>query len=188
VRKLIEAGLADPKRICIFGASYGGYAALYAGATHPELYKCVVSWAGDADLMRSMKFERDFGGTDTPRYQYWLKSIGDPDKQKDALKAASPVTYAASYQPPVLLIHGADDTTVSPDQSRLMESALKKTGKDVKLIMFKNEDHTDWDKDHEMPAITAVANFIEAHIKPAPPAPAPAAPPAAASQKPVGAH
>ena len=57
VRQLIGSGQADPARICIVGISYGGYAALYAGAMHPELYKCVASWAGVSDLPAMLKFE-----------------------------------------------------------------------------------------------------------------------------------
>ncbi|QUD89896.1 alpha/beta hydrolase family protein [Phenylobacterium montanum] len=180
VKALISSGQADPNRICVFGASYGGYAALWAGATHPELYKCVVSWAGDADLMLSMKFEKSFGGKEGTRYQYWLKSIGDPEKQADALKKASPISYAETYKPPVLLIHGADDQTVTPEQSRNMEHALKKAGKDVKLIVYKDEDHTDWDTAHEKDAIDQVAKFIQAHIAPIPTTQAATAPAAAA--------
>jgi len=173
VRQLIASGQVDPKRICIFGGSFGGYAALQAGATHPELYKCVVSWAGVADLLTFLSHDKAAVGADSPSHQYWLKSIGDPERRQDALVAASPVTYASQYQPPVLLIHGTEDSIVSPDQSRIMEAALKKAGKDVKLIMFKGEDHSDWANEDEIAALTAVANFIEAHIAPAlPPSPA----------------
>ena len=100
VRTLIESGQADPARICIVGISYGGYAALFAGATHPELYKCVVSWAGDADLINSMRFERrETGDTDSERYTYWLKSIGDPGKQADALREGLPRHLLADLRP-----------------------------------------------------------------------------------------
>lgn len=166
VRQLIASGQADPNRICIFGASYGGYAALYAGATHPELYKCVVSWAGLSDLTADMKYERTFG-LDSSRYLYWLKSIGDPKTQAEALRKASPITYADVYKPPVLLIHGMADENVRKTQSTEMADALTKAGKSVKLILVKNEDHTDWDTANEKMAISAVADFIKAHIAPA---------------------
>jgi len=70
-----------------------------------------------------------------------------------------------------------------------MERALKKAGKDVKLIIVKNEDHSGWDTDHEKAALQAVADFIEAHIAPATPAPAASAPvPAAPTAAAVSAH
>ena len=179
VKALIASGQVDPNRICIFGASYGGYAALYAGATHPELYKCVVSRAGDDDLLASMKFEIERHGAASENYKYWLKSIGDPAKDAVAMKAASPLTYAATYQPPVLMIHGENDGTVDPNASKTMKKALADAGHDVKLVTFKNEGHRNWIDEDEEAALTEIANFIQAHIKPAPlaPPPTPAAPP-----------
>lgn len=179
VRQLIKAGQADPSRICIFGGSYGGYAALFAGATHPELYKCVVSWAGLSDLNVDMGYEKLRYGTESEGYRYWLKSIGDPDKDGAAMKAASPVTYAASYQPPVLLIHGKEDWNVPIEQSQIMEHALQHAGKSVRLSVYQYEGHTDWDPPNEKAALAEVLAFIEAHIAPATP---PAAPAAAATK------
>ncbi len=174
VKALIQSGKVDPNRICIFGASFGGYAALYAGATHPELYKCVVSWAGDTDLIASMRFEKRTYGADSSAYKYWLKSMGDPDKDAAVMRAASPATYAETYKPPVLLIHGDMDKTVDPEQSRIMNRALKRAGKDVTLIEYKYEEHTGWEPANEKAAIQSVATFIQAHIAPGP---APAAAP-----------
>jgi dipeptidyl aminopeptidase/acylaminoacyl peptidase len=177
VKALIASGQVDPKRICIFGGSYGGYAALYAGATHPELYKCVVSWAGPGDLIAALHFQRDQHGTESETYKYWVKAIGDPNKDSAALKAASPLTYAATYQPPVLLIHGEDDGIVDVNASRAMNSALSRAGRSVKLVTFKNEGHRNWVNEDEEAGLTEVAKFIEAHI-----APAPLAPPAPPTQ------
>ena len=173
VKALIKAGKVDPNRICIFGASYGGYAALFAGATHPELYKCVVSWAGDADLLASMRYERVIYGRDSDTYKYWLKSIGDPDKDSAAMRKASPSTYAATYQPPVLLIHGELDKTVDPEQSRTMNGLLRRAGRSVTLLEYDYEGHSGWDTDDEKAALRAVMKFIEAHIAPQPAPPAP---------------
>ena len=186
VKALIAAGKVDPARICIFGASYGGYAALYAGATHPELYKCVVSRAGDAELQATMKFERQTYKADSETYKYWLKSIGDPDKDAAMLAAASPATYAASYGPPVLLLHGDDDDIVDPEQSKIMFRALKRAGKDVTLLTYSHEAHSDWQPDDEIASMAQIIKFIEAHIAPAPLTAPPAAGPAPAT--PATAH
>lgn len=178
VHKLIETGQADPKRICIFGASYGGYAALYAGATHPELYQCVASWAGISDMNAMMRAESRDDGKDSAAYRYWLKSAGDPDKDAAALTSASPVTYAATYRPPVLLIHGEADDIVDVEQSRIMERALKRAGRDVKLITFPNQGHPHWEAENEKTALTDLLDFIEAHIAPAKLSPPPPTSPA----------
>jgi dipeptidyl aminopeptidase/acylaminoacyl peptidase len=167
VQKLIADGVADPKRICIFGASYGGYAALVAGGLHPELYKCVVSWAGISDLGRFVGFER---GSITQRgieKEYKLKAIGDPAKDTDRLARYSPVTYAPQYGPPVLLIHGEADTRVPLEQSQEMERALQAGHHDVRLLVITDEDHTDWEREHYRVAFAAVCDFIQSHISPA---------------------
>jgi dipeptidyl aminopeptidase/acylaminoacyl peptidase len=175
VQALIAAGKVDPKRICIFGASYGGYAALIGGALQPDLYKCVVSWAGVSDLEKLMRLERGglFVGERSPAYDYDLKAIGDPDTDKARLARTSAITYAATYGPPVLLISGDSDTVVPFYQTKDMDAALKAAGKDVKLLIFKDEDHSDWDTDNEKKAMSEVVAFIEAHIPPAKLAPVP---------------
>ena len=174
VRSLISDGLVDPSRICVFGGSYGGYTALMQGALHPELYKCVVSWAGISDLDRFIRNDRS---TDEV-YQYELKELGDPAKDKADLAKQSAITYAATYRPPVLLVHGDQDSRVAIDQSRAMERALKSAKRDVRLIVVQGEDHSDWSDDNEKKTLGDVADFIKSHIAPAPlsPPPAPAPP------------
>ena len=109
-----------------------------APAPH-ELYKCVVSWAGVWFLISEMRELRNYYGTQSSTYTYWLKSKGDPGQDGTMMQAASPVTYAATYKPPVLLIHGGDDRIVDQNfQSIIMNRALKSAGKDVKLITFPN--------------------------------------------------
>ncbi len=171
VKALVTEGLADPSRICVFGASYGGYAALIQGARHPDLYKCVVSWAGVSDLPRLLKAERESAGADSELYLYDRKSIGDPERERERLAQESAITYAATYGPPVLLVHGSADTNVPADQSREFERALRKAHRDVRLVLVDGEDHTDWDDDNMSKALDQVAAFLRAHIAPATAAP-----------------
>lgn len=164
VQALIDSGRVDPDRICIVGASYGGYVSLYAGARHPERFKCVVSFAGVSDLVAMQKWERTERGADSPAYRYWLKSIGDPDKDRERLVATSAITYAAHYGPPVLLIHGTIDDIVPISQSRAMEAALKKAGRSVRLIETPGEGHSGWDADNEASALTEMLAFVNKAI------------------------
>jgi dipeptidyl aminopeptidase/acylaminoacyl peptidase len=166
VRKLIADGQADPQRVCIFGASFGGYAALFGGAQTPQLYKCVASFAGVSDLRALVSWERRTDGHEA-RYKYALRSIGDPVKDAVRLKATSPITYARTYGPPVLLIHGGRDESAPVAQSQAMAAALKKAGRPVKLSVYPEEGHSDWERSDEEAALTEVAAFIENHITPA---------------------
>ncbi len=136
VRKLIADGIADPRRVCIVGASYGGYAAL-AGVTYtPALYKCAISVNGVSDLVIMMGTESQFGNE-----SYWKKRIGDRFKDKASIEAVSPRLHAEKISVPVMLLHGKDDTVVPYGQSKTMNEALKAAGKDVTFVTLEGEDH-----------------------------------------------
>ena len=169
VRQLIKSGRVDQSRICIFGASYGGYAALYGGAQSPDMYKCVASFAGVSDLRTLVGWEHTTRGHEA-RYRYASRAIGDPRTEAAKLTAASPISFAARYRPPVLLIHGAKDVSVPIAQSQAMARALKQAGKDVRLVVFEDEGHADWSPPDEEAALKDVSAFITSHIAPAIPA------------------
>lgn len=164
VQALIDAGKVDPNRVCVVGASYGGYVSQYAGAKRPDRFRCVVSFAGVSDLVAMQRWERTRRGADSPVYRYWLKSIGDPDKDRDRLVATSPITYSATYQPPLLLIHGADDSIVPIAQSRAMEAAMKKAGRNVRLITVEGEGHSTWEPENETMALREMLAFVDKAI------------------------
>ncbi len=134
----IKAGLADPKRVAIVGASYGGYAALAGATLTPELYAAAVSVAGVSDLAAFLGDRRARGGAISEVVAYWEAHIGDDRGQ---IAAISPINHVAQVRAPVLLIHGKDDTVVPFAQSTAMAKALKDAGKTVKLVELPGEDH-----------------------------------------------
>jgi dipeptidyl aminopeptidase/acylaminoacyl peptidase len=138
VNAMIKAGIADPRRICIVGASYGGYAALAGAAFTPELYRCAVSVSGPSDLAQMLIDEKNQHGRKSAAVDYWKLSIGA--NTADA-KAASPIEAAARVKAPVLILHGRDDTVVPFDQSAHMVSALRDAGKPVTFVELKGDDH-----------------------------------------------
>lgn len=144
VDALIKAGRADPARVAIFGASYGGYAALMGAVRKPELYKAIVSVAGPSNLIEFLAASRRDSGADSPSYLYWLKTIGDPKTDRPRLEAASPALRASEIKAPVLLIHGSADDVVPPKQSELMKTALLQAGRVVDHIELKREGHSGW--------------------------------------------
>lgn len=142
VKAMIAQGVFDPKRICIKGWSYGGYAALAGATLTPELYRCVIAGAGVGDLLQILTEERETAGGG--RYQelrYWKKHIGNPATDREKIAAVSPARHAKNVQAPVLLIHGDRDFTVYISQSETMEKALKEAGKEVQFIRLEGEDH-----------------------------------------------
>ncbi len=164
VNHLIQTGRADASRICIMGGSYGGYAALAGGAFTPELYKCVISFAGVADLEKMLKYEREEGGrSNNYSLAYWETVIGSRWNQ-DALFAASPARNADKFHAPVLLIHGAFDWIVPGDQSAIMERALKDANKDVEIYTLLGGDHYLSQEAHRQELLKMVGNFLDKHI------------------------
>lgn len=166
VQTLVTTGHADPERVCIMGASYGGYAALAGGAFTPERYQCVISIAGVADLSRMIHDTRFKRRGSHWVVNYWQKLIGDSRRERDKLEAISPVNSAADFEAPVLLLHGKDDTVVPFRQSRLMQKVLKKAGKSVELIPLKGEDHWLSRSQTRVAMLTAIDEFLETHNPP----------------------
>lgn len=137
---LIRSGKVDPKRVCIMGASYGGYAALWGAIRNPDRYRCAVSYAGVSDLAAQLRDNRrSFSAT---RYfREWRAKIAGEGKFD--LSAVSPISFAAQMKVPVLIAHGEEDDTVSVKQSHAMVAALTKAKADVTSIFYPKSGH-DW--------------------------------------------
>lgn len=169
VEHLIAQGLADRDQVCMVGASYGGYAALQAGAAQPDLYRCVISIAGPSDLLEMLQWERSEAGADSDRYEYWVKSIGDPRADRERIEAASPLRRAADWRLPLLLIHGDQDEVVPVSQSRDMNRALSRAGKDVRLVVLEDAEHNGWSTAQETIVLTEMESFLARHLPAAAP-------------------
>ncbi len=141
VKKLIADGIADPKRICIVGASYGGYAALAGAAFTPDLYACAVSFAGVSDIAKMLRSDASDFGSDSWAVSEMNRSIGNRYDDSGKLAATSPARHADSIKCPVLLLHGAGDTTVRIEQSEEMRDALQAAHKSVAYVRFEGDSH-----------------------------------------------
>jgi dipeptidyl aminopeptidase/acylaminoacyl peptidase len=141
VRYLGKEGVVDPARVCIVGASYGGYAALAGVTLDPGIYRCAISVAGLSDLGRMLHWEGS-GGLDS-RFitRYWGRFWGVSGSTDPLLDGLSPVKHVNAVNVPVLLIHGRDDTVVPFEQSQMMFDAMKGSKKTVELLTLKKEDH-----------------------------------------------
>jgi dipeptidyl aminopeptidase/acylaminoacyl peptidase len=133
------SGDVDPTRVCIVGASYGGYAALAGVTLHPEAYRCAASIAGISDLGLLLVEQVRLFGTDSGSFQELRKTLAG--SSTTTLVASSPAHQVASIRAPVLLIHGDKDTVVPFEQSQHMADAMKAAGKPVELVTLIDENH-----------------------------------------------
>ncbi len=141
VRYLAAQGIIDPKRVCIVGASYGGYAALAGAAIDTGVYRCAVSVAGISDLKRDISWSSDVDHGNDATKRYWLRYMGVDRVSDPKLDEISPLKRVSHIEIPILLIHGEDDTVVDIARSRLIYEALKKAGKPVEFITLPHENH-----------------------------------------------
>jgi dipeptidyl aminopeptidase/acylaminoacyl peptidase len=140
VRSMIDRGIVDPQRVCIVGASYGGYVALAGVAFTPELYRCAASVAGVSDLPALLGEIRDWPGSgESDIVGDTRDSIGVPTDPK--LAAVSPIHSVATIRVPILLLHGTGDSVVPFSQSEQMWKALQAAGKSVQFVRLDSEDH-----------------------------------------------
>lgn len=135
---LAASGKIDPKRVCIVGASYGGYAAMWGAARNPERYRCAASLAGVSDVPAMLKYDRK--AFSAPRYfRQWRTRVGG--ESNSDLAAISPINFAGKIKVPLLIGHGEKDDNVPPKQSRLMVEALTKAGANVTSVFYKESGH-----------------------------------------------
>ncbi|HWY14254.1 MAG TPA: alpha/beta fold hydrolase [Rhizomicrobium sp.] len=164
VKKTIADGIADPKRVCIFGASYGGYAALAGATVTPEVYACVISYAGIASLPNLLGYdEREFG-VDISHGSWTTTRMGDLFTDSAQLDATSPALHADHVRAPILLLHSELDVTVPIAQSELMEAALKQAGKKVEFVHVPGDDHYLRLEQTRLAVLHEVEKFLAANI------------------------
>ena len=155
VKWAVAQGIADPKRVCIVGASYGGYAAMWGIAKDPDLYRCAISIAGVAALRREVN---DFGDAIMGNLykRQWKEMTRD-------FNAVSPINAIAKIEAPLLLIHGKRDVTVDHVQSVKMYNAMTKAGKTVEFLSLPLADHYFARQADRVSLLSAMEQFLAAH-------------------------
>ncbi len=156
----VARGTVDPKRVCIVGASYGGYAALMGVAKTPDQYQCAVSFAGVTDLYEL--------GRDNDIYEggkeVFTAQIGSIDSEQERLKGSSPRYLAKNIKAPILLVHGTQDRSVKYYQAELMAAALKEAGKPYKFITQVRGDHHLSMYPHSLEFFREMDAFLAQHL------------------------
>lgn len=163
VQHLIAQGIADPKRICIVGASYGGYAALWGLVKTPELYQCGASFAGVTDITHMTDDHSDRAGSKIAR-AVQLKRIGEAIADPRQAEQVSPLKQAGRIRAPVLLVHGELDKRVPISHGLKMKEALEREGKQVEWLKFEDEGHGFNYIDNQRAYYKTLLAFLDKHI------------------------
>ena len=161
VHWLIDSGIADPKRIAIYGASYGGYATLAGACFTPELYCCAIDYVGVSNLLTFLQ-------TIPPYWRAMLdmmyEQIGHPDRDRAQLEATSPALHADAIRCPLFIAQGANDPRVNKDESDQMVAALRRRGVEVEYMVKDNEGHGFANQENVFDFYRAVERFLENHM------------------------
>ena len=161
----VKAGIADPKRMCIYGASYGGYAAMQALVRTPDLFQCAANYAGitDLQLFHSVTWS-DISDSDFSRYLLPVM-VGDPDRDRAQLRATSPAQNADKIKMPVFMAYGGEDRRVPIIHGERMRDALEKLGKPVEWMVKTEEGHGFTKLDNRVEFYTRLEAFMKRAIQ-----------------------
>ena len=164
VRYLVGQNLVDAHRVCIVGASYGGYAALAGAALDPGVYRCAADVSGLSDLRQFLTWSKTQHSSETQRY--WKRFMGAEDPKSPVLDEISPAMHVDRITIPILMVHGKDDTVVPLAQTSYMERALKAAGKPVETVIMPGEDHWLSQGETRLKMLQSVVAFLEKNNPP----------------------
>jgi dipeptidyl aminopeptidase/acylaminoacyl peptidase len=165
VKFLHDNNRAPAERTCIYGYSYGGYAALMGGIKTPELYQCIVAGGATSDLVWSVNKAKDQYGRQSDVYAYWLRSKGDPKTDKERMQANSPALQAERIEVPVLLFHGTLDEIVPFANSEKMVRALRRAKKEHRIVELKGQGHSYWGLGSKIIYWRTIEDFLDEQLK-----------------------
>lgn len=159
---LIVQGIADPKRVAIYGGSYGGYATLAGLTFTPELYACGVDYVGVSNLFTFLQTIPEYW---KPLLEVMYEQIGHPEKEKELLKAASPVFHVDKIRAPLFIAQGKMDPRVNINESNQMVAALKEKGIDVPYMVKDNEGHGFHNQENRFDFYQAMEQFLAKYLQ-----------------------
>lgn len=162
VQWLIKEGIADPKRVAIYGASYGGYATLAGVTFTPDLYACAIDYVGVSNLFTFMQTIPPYW---KPLLDMMYEMVGDPVKDKEMMEKYSPVFHVDRIKAPLFIAQGANDPRVNKAESDQMVEALKQRGVEVEYMVKDNEGHGFHNEENRFDFYRAMEKFLAVHLK-----------------------
>ena len=162
VKWLIAEGVADPKRIAIYGASYGGYATLMGITKDPTLYAAAVDYVGVSNLFTFMKSIPPYW---KPFLEMMTAMVGDAERDRAQLTATSPALNADRIKTPLLIAQGAKDPRVVKSESDQMVEALRKRGVAVDYMVKDNEGHGFRNQENQFEFYGEMEKFLARHLQ-----------------------
>lgn len=159
VRWTIAQGMSDSSRLCIYGGSYGGYAALMSAVREPDLYKCVIGYVGVYDLSR-LKADSDIRRSQRGR-SFMNMYIGDDPK---TLVDQSPINHLDKLKAPVFIVHGEKDPRAPFNQAEMLRRALEKRGHKYEWLSRSNEGHGFYIESNRVDLYNKMLDFLDRHI------------------------
>jgi dipeptidyl aminopeptidase/acylaminoacyl peptidase len=160
---LVAQGIADPKRIGIYGGSYGGYATLAGVTFTPDLYAAAVDYVGVSNLFTFIETMPPYWKPMLPKF---FDMVGDPQKDAERMRAVSPVFHAERIKTPLLVVQGARDPRVNKNESDQMVAALKQRGVAVEYLVKDNEGHGFRNEENQFEFYGKMESFLQQHLSP----------------------
>ena len=161
VNWLIQQGIADAKRVAIYGGSYGGYATLAGLCFTPDLYACGIDYVGVSNLLTFMQTIPPYW---RPLLEMMYEQVGDPEKDLDMLTAYSPALQAHLIKAPLFVAQGANDPRVNKAESDQMVEALRKRGVEVEYMVKDDEGHGFHNQENRFDFYRAMERFLKQHL------------------------
>ncbi len=161
VQWAVQQGIADPKKVAIYGGSYGGYAALVGATFTPDLFCCAVDIVGPSNLLTLIKSIPPYWSAFLAQF---YNQVGNPETEEEFLKSRSPLFKVDQIQIPMLIAQGANDPRVKQAESEQIVEAMKSKGISYEYLLFPDEGHGFAKPENRITFYTAAEKFLATHL------------------------
>ena len=163
---LLNTGFVDPRKVGVFGGSYGGFMTLMLTAKEPDKFAAAVDLFGPLDWYTMMK------NSDPLLNQYLRNLLGDPEKDSDVYKDDSPIKYVQNIRAPLLVLQGDNDPRVPKEETEQLVDILKKRGNVIDVVYYPDEGHGFDKLEHQIDAAHRIVAWFEKYVSKVPASPA----------------